>query len=171
MFLNTRINGVVSEVAGPVEFEVEKIRRGTLQNPLSDQHDDYYENLAETFTKIQMLEHKIEKASDRVDTYQSMLMGIKNDISESSKLVFDLVEMKNKLERKIGGSESKKEVGEKDNLTIYDRLWSARGGWYPNSYGPTALHMRSYDIAKKMLDRLEPEISNYLSKVDEVAKI
>ena len=58
--------------------------------------------------------------------------------------------MKNKLERKIGGSESKKEVGEKDNLTVYDRLWSARGGWYPNSYGPTALHMRSYDIAKKM---------------------
>ena len=74
-----------------------------------------------------MLEHKIEKASDRVDTYQSVLMGLKNDISESSKLVFDLVEMKNKLERKIGGSESKKEVGEKDNLTIYDRLWSARG--------------------------------------------
>ena len=98
-------------------------------------------------------------------------MRLKNNISESSKLVFDLVEMKNKLERKIGGSESKKEVGEKDNLTIYDRLWSARGGWYSNSYGPTALHMRSYDIAKKMLVRLEPEISDYLSKVDQVGKI
>ena len=171
LFLYTRINGVVSEVAGPVELEVEKIRRGTLQNPLSDQHDSYYKKLAEAFTKVELLEHKIEKASDRVDTYQSVLMRLKNDISKSSKLVFDLVEMKNKLERKIGGSESKKEVGEKDNLTIYDRLWSARGGWYPNSYGPTALHMRSYDIAKKMLDRLEPEISNYLSKVDEVGKI
>ncbi len=171
LFLYTRINGVVSEVAGPVELEVEKIRSGTLQNPLSDQHDKYYKKLAETFTKVELLEHKIEKASDRVDTYQSVLIGLKNDISKSSKLVFDLVEMKNKLERKIGGSESKKEVGEKDNLTIYDRLWSARGGWYPNSYGPTALHMRSYDIAKKMLDRLEPEISDYLSKVDEVGKI
>ena len=171
LFLYTRINGVVSEVAGPVELEVEKIRSGTLQNPLSDQHDEYYKKLAESFTKVEMLEHKIEKASDRVDTYQSVLMGLKNDISKSSKLVFDLVEMKNKLERKIGGSESKKEVGEKDNLTVYDRLWSARGGWYPNSYGPTALHMRSYDIAKKMLDRLEPEISDYLSKVDEVGKI
>ena len=171
LFLYTRINGVVSEVAGPVELEVEKIRRGTLQNPLGDQHDSYYKKLAEAFTKVELLEHKIEKASDRVDTYQSVLMRLKNDISKSSKLVFDLVEMKNKLERKIGGSESKKEVGEKDNLTIYDRLWSARGGWYPNSYGPTALHMRSYDIAKKMLDRLEPEISNYLSKVDEVGKI
>jgi hypothetical protein len=31
--------------------------------------------------------------------------------------------------------------------------------------------MRSYDIAKKMLDRLEPEISDYLSKVDKVGKI
>ena len=171
LFLYTRINGVVSEVAGPVELEVEKIRRGTLQNPLSDQHDSYYKKLAEAFTKVELLEHKIEKASDRVDTYQSVLMRLKNDISKSSKLVFDLVEMKNKLERKIGGSESKKEVGEKDNLTIYDRLWSARGGWYPNSYGPTALHMRSYDIAKKMLDRLEPEISDYFSKVDEVGKI
>ena len=91
LFLYTRINGVVSEVAGPVELEVEKIRRGTLQNPLSDQHDSYYKKLAEAFTKVELLEHKIEKASDRVDTYQSVLMRLKNDISKSSKLVFDPV--------------------------------------------------------------------------------
>ena len=24
----------------------------------------------------------------------------------------------------------------------------ARGGWYPNSYGPTELHMQSFEIAQ-----------------------
>jgi hypothetical protein len=77
----------------------------------------------------------------------------------------------NMLERKVGGSESKAEVGEKDFLTISDRLWAARGGWYPNSYGPTQQHMKSFDIAKEMFNRVKPEMDAYFEKVKEVGKI
>jgi hypothetical protein len=31
-----------------------------------------------------------------------------------------------------------------------DRLSNARGGWFGNSYGPTELHMQSFDMAKEM---------------------
>ena len=171
LFLNKRVNGVVTEIAGPVELEVEKIRSGTLTNPMKDEHDQYYKNLADFSSVVNTYQHKFEKANTRVSTYQRMLMQITTNIPEASKSLYELTETMNMLERKVGGSEAKAEVGEKDFLTISDRLWAARGGWYPNSYGPTQQHMKSFDIAKEMFNRVKPEMDAYFEKVKEVGKI
>ena len=77
----------------------------------------------------------------------------------------------NMLEKKIGGSKAKAEIGEKDFLTISDRLSTARGGWYPNSYGPAQLHMQSFDSAKEMFKRVKPEMDAYFENVEKVGKI
>ena len=171
LFLKKRVNGVVTEIAGPVELEVEKIRSGTLTNPMKDEHDQYYKNLADFSSVVNTYQHKFEKANTRVSTYQRMLMQITTNIPEASKSLYELTETMNMLERKVGGSEAKAEVGEKDFLTISDRLWAARGGWYPNSYGPTQQHMKSFDIAKEMFNRVKPEMDAYFEKVKEVGKI
>ena len=171
LFLNKRVNGVVTEIAGPVELQVEKIRSGTLTNPMEDEHDQYYKNLADFSSVVNSYQHKFEKANTRVSTYQRMLMQITTNIPEASKSVYELTETMNMLERKVGGSEAKAEVGEKDFLTISDRLSTARGGWYPNSYGPTQQHMKSFDIAKEMFNRVKPEMDAYFDKVEKVGKI
>ena len=72
----------------------------------------------------------------------------------------------NDLNRTFGGSETRKEVGEKDYLTISDRLSSARGGWYPNTYGPTSLHMNSFNMAKELFTQMQPKADDYISKVN-----
>ena len=45
----------------------------------------------------------------------------------------------NELKREVGGSKSKAEVGEKDFLTLNERLSNAKGGWSPNSYGVSCI--------------------------------
>ena len=171
LFLKKRVNGVVTEIAGPVELEVEKIRSGTLTNPMKDEHDQYFKSLADFSSVVNTYQHKFEKANTRVSTYQRMLMQITTNIPEASKSLYELTQTMNMLERKVGGSEAKAEVGEKDFLTISDRLWAARGGWYPNSYGPTQQHMKSFDIAKEMFNRVKPEMDAYFERVKEVGKI
>ena len=171
LFLNTRVDGVVTKIAGPVELQVEKIRSGTLANPKKDEHDQYYKNLADFGSVVNSYLHKFEKANTRVSTYQRMLMQITTNIPEASKSVYELAETMSMLERRVGGSEAKAEVGEKDFLTITDRLSTARGGWYPNSYGPTMQHMQSFDIAKEMFNRVKPEMDAYFEKVKKVGKI
>ena len=100
-----------------------------------------------------------------------MLMQITTNIPEASKMLYDLTETMNALDRKVGGSDAKGEIGEKDFLTISERLSTARGGWYPNSYGPTETHMRSFDIEKEMFNRVKPEMDAYFEKVEKVGKI
>ena len=171
LFLKKRVNGVVSDLAGPVELEVEKIRSGTLSNPMADKHDQYYADLAEFSKVVSSYQHMFEKANARVRTYQRMLMQITTNIPEASSSLYELTETMNMLERKVGGSKAKAEVGEKDFLTISDRLSNARGGWYPNSYGPTQLHMESFDIAKEMFKRIKPEMDAYFENVEKTGKI
>ena len=46
-----------------------------------------------------------------------------------------------------------------------DRLSNARGGYFGNSYGPTALHMQSFEMAKEMFDRSKPKMNSFISRV------
>ncbi len=171
LFLNKRVDGIISEIAGPVELEVEKIRSGTLTNPMKDKHQEYYARLAEFSSVVSKYQHRFEKSKARVGAYQKMLMQIKTNIPKASNMLYELTESMNSLERKVSGSKAKGEIGEKDFLTISDRLFAARGGWYPNSYGPTQLHMQSFDIAKEMFNRVKPEMDAYFEKVVIVGKI
>ena len=63
----------------------------------------------------------------------------------------------------FSGNASKKEIGEKDYPTIMDRLSVAQRGFYGNSYGPTKLHMDSFEIAKNMWNKLKVEIQEFNS--------
>ena len=76
----------------------------------------------------------------------------------------------NSLKIEIGGSPSKAEIGEKDNVSIISRLYNAKGGWYPNSYGPTELHMNSFKMANTLFNKLKSKIDNYLEKVNNLGK-
>ena len=69
------------------------------------------------------------------------------------------------VDRLLEGSSSKAEVGEKDNLTLSYRLYFAANGLMDNSYGPTPLHMESFEVAKTLFAELKPMIENFVLDV------
>ncbi|MEC9187446.1 MAG: hypothetical protein VX462_05775, partial [Bacteroidota bacterium] len=155
----------ISFLGGPVSLEVERIRSNILTNPLADQHESYYMNLASFTKEVRTYQYQFEKANDLVKTMKAHLKFVKYNKEEIAKEIYSLVEIMNDLNRTFGGSDTRKEVGEKDFLTISDRLSSARGGWYPNTYGPTALHMNSFNMAKELFTQMQPKADDYISRV------
>ena len=111
------------------------------------------------------------KAMARVATYERNLNQIKSNKEELTKAVYQLRDKMNVLDREFSGSAAKAEIGEKDRLNIMDRLMKARGGWYPNSYGPTELHMQSFEIAMQMYERSKPKIDGFVEEVRELGKL
>ncbi len=61
----------------------------------------------------------------------------------------------------LNGSSAKKEVGEKEELSIGDRINFAASGLNGNSYGQTKLHMENYDIAKSMFEEIKPQLEEF----------
>ena len=165
------IKGVVTEISEPSVLVVERIKAGTLTNPESDKHNDYFNKLASLYKKINQYSSMFEKSSERVKSYKAMVKYVSNNRSDMEKNIASIAKTQNNLYSKLYGSKSKKEVGEKEPQSIFDRLSNARGGWYSSSYGPTKLHMKSFDIAKEMFNRIKPEMDAYFENVKKVGKI
>ena len=165
-----RVEGELTPLATQQSFDVERIRKNTLSNPLASKHKDYYKSIAELTKKVRTYEHLFNKANKRVVSYQNNLSYINEQRTALTKQVYELVNTMNVLKREIGGSKSRAEVGEKDKVSLNSRLYNSKGGWYPNSYGPTELHMESFNIATELFNRLKPKLDDYLEKVKSVGK-
>jgi hypothetical protein len=168
--LYKRVGGDLTELAGPVSLEVERIRENVLTNPLAGKHKEYSKALAEFTAAVSVYQHKFKKATARVSTYERNLKNLKSNRAELTKALYALRDEMNALEREFGGSAAKAEVGEKDRLTLMDRLSNARGGYFGTSYGPTALHMASFDMAKEMFNRAKPKMDSFISRVNSLGK-
>ena len=168
--LYKRVGGDLTELAGPVSLEVERIRKSVLTNPVADKHKEYNKALADLNTKVRVYQHKFKKATARVSTYERNLKNLKSNRAELTKALYALRDEMNALEREFGGSAAKAEIGEKDRLTLMDRLSNARGGWFGNSYGPTELHMQSFEMAKEMFNRAKPKMDSFISRANSLGK-
>ena len=166
-----RHNGEITKISEPTTLTVERIRQGTLVNPELNSHDKYYEDLTELYQKVGQYGSWFEKSNDKLRSFKSSVKYVSQNRVDIEKKIDALSDEKNTLYAKLYGSVSKKDVGEKEPQTIFDRLSNARGGWYSSSYGPTKLHMKSYDMAKEMFIRLKPEMDAYFENVNKVGKI
>ena len=63
----------------------------------------------------------------------------------------------------LNGYASKDEVGEKDTPTLSSRISVAQNGLNGGTYGPTKMHMESYEIAKELYNRLKPKMDQFIS--------
>jgi len=169
--LYKRVGGDLTKLSDPVSITVERIRENVLKNPNADKHEQYNVALAELTTSVNKSSHVFMKAMARVATYEKNLNQVKTNKEELTKAVYILRDKMNVLDREFSGSVAKAEIGEKDKLNIMDRLMKARGGWYPNSYGPTELHMQSFEIAKQMYDRSKPKIDSFVEEVSKLGKL
>jgi photosystem II stability/assembly factor-like uncharacterized protein len=169
--LYKRIGGILEQIADPVEIEVDRIRENILKNPNAEKQEQYNIALAELTTSINTSSHIFTKAMARVSTYERSLNQLKTNKEQLTKAVYELRNKMNILDRDFSGSAAKAEIGEKDRLNIMDRLMKARGGWYPNSYGSTKLHMESFDIAKEMYERAKPKINEFVKEVNALGKL
>ena len=165
-----RVDGTLTDLGQKQQFEVERIRKNTLNNPMATKHKAYYESIAALTKKVKAYDHKFNKANKRVAAYKKSLGYVNEQRTTLTKEVYDLVETMNSLKREIGGSSSRAEVGEKDNVSLNSRLYNSRGGWYPNTYGPTELHMESFKMANELFKRLQPKVNAYIAKVNSIGK-
>ena len=167
--LHQQIDGKITALAGPQTFEVERIRKNVLQNPIADQRDEFIEKLIALDKVIDIANHSFEKSSKHLKTLLKALPYVDSSQEDLSSKLHSLRELMNEIKRLMEGSSSKAEVGEKDDLTLSYRLYFAASGLYGNSYGPTPLHMKSFEVAENLFAEINPMIASFVSAVDTVS--
>ncbi len=159
----SRINGEVSQLSKPQTFEIVRIRKGTLNNPMADKADAYAKSLKAFKTNYETALHNFNKASKKLKAYDKALAYVKTKPGEIESTINRLKANMHDLHRAFYGNSSKAEIREKEVQLISSRLSVAQRG-LNTSYGPTPLQMESLDIAKTIFNRMAPQLTKFIEE-------
>ncbi|WP_223550986.1 sialidase family protein [Aestuariivivens sp. NBU2969] len=156
------IEGGVKTLGTTQTFEVGRIRKNTLKNPISNIEINNYINELEIFlVAVQQSKNQFEKASTKLKTFEKALTYLEKVPGNLEQQIFDLNKTMQDIKTILEGSSSKQEIGEKDVISIMGRLSTAQSALFKGTYGPTKMHLESFDIAKILYNRVKPKIIEF----------
>ncbi|MBU2651076.1 MAG: glycosyl hydrolase [Bacteroidetes bacterium] len=152
-----QVNGVVTELGGPVEFEVVRMRKGGLQGASEDEIIAFTLEVRELRKAAGAASIILENSMKKTEKMQDALTRaevVPGDLEQKlHKLRADLLD----LEEKMYGNKSKQEIGEQSPPNINTRLYFAMGGT-GSTYGPTKSMKESLEMGKKEFAAVKSEL-------------
>ncbi len=158
------VDGEMTQLGDTKQFEVERIRKNVLENPLASQFATYKKELMEFSRMLDITRNDFGKAEKKIKTFARALSYVKTAPSTLEGEIAAVTKTMNSLKLALNGSSSKAEVGEKDDPTIQDRLRVGQRGLMGNSYGPTKMHMESFEMAKAEFSKLAPKLKKLITE-------
>jgi hypothetical protein len=160
--LSTKVDGVVTDVAGPENFEVTRVFKGVLDGTPPTDTAAFMQNVA-------ALQRSVSAASQAAaigfKTIDNLEKAIARSTVEPGTLDTELEELKQELyeiDEALSGNSSRRSMGEPRVPTVSGRLRVASRTNGQSDYGPTATHRRAFEIASEEFSRIEPDLRQLL---------
>lgn len=157
----SKINGSIEALGDSQTFEVARIRENVLDNPVANDIETYVKDFKSFKSEFESILNKFNNTSKKLEAYDKASIyansnpgTLENEISALKKEMFALKQL-------ISGNSSKKEIVEKDVQSIASRLSVASRG-FNTTYGPTKTHMKSFDMAKMLFNRIKPRLTKFI---------
>ena len=161
--LYKQIEGSITQIADPIEFEVAPLYKSSIKDVNLDEVAEFWREMEELDQYLTATSRSISNGIKRVMAMENALavsnveFGSLYSQWEELRLEFDA------LYTKLGGNHSKKQVGARTVMTIWDRYNVAQTGVEMSAYGPTAMHLESIVIAKEEHAALRAELEILLN--------
>ena len=163
------VNGGVKELTESKTFDIKRIRKNVLENPLTSKIDEYILELHKFEIQYSTMISDYIKSKNKQSTFENILRFVKNIDNDLLTKLKELRDHMNSIDVLLYGNKSKKEIMEKDVPQISQRLGIAKRG-LNDSYGPTKNHMNSFDIAKTQWNSISPRIEKFIKEVNYLSK-
>lgn len=164
------VKGKLSQLADPVTFEVEPLRKGALEGASPTVAASFwreYETVVRSNSATQMV---IKKGFSRIKALQKALANSTSDIGEMDD---NLASLKNELialDKALNGSSAKNEIGEKTPTTISSRIFTLYLGVSRSTYGPTTTQKETIKIVNKQLKAIQTKWNSIDANLSKMAK-
>lgn len=154
VFLSKEVDGEITILSDTIDFEVVPLRKGTLKGSDYKEVARFWRELSSFRADLQLLRMNFEELKKKSIAMQKALKRADVLDSELNKKIYELRRDLLKIENDAFGSPSRNEVGEHNPPNISDRLRAVSSGVMNSTYGPTKMHKKTFEIAKKEYKRL-----------------
>jgi len=147
-------NGNITALSDTVAVLVEQLQHGALGKTDAQAVAAFWKELSDFQSRISIMQIELSDAKARAIAMQRALVASNNKLPGLVKQIADYKTNLDKLERRLNGSPSKAEVGEKDVPNLGDRFRYAVMGTRMSTAGPNASHREAMRLAKIELDEV-----------------
>ncbi|MFO7894222.1 MAG: hypothetical protein R6U63_10840 [Longimicrobiales bacterium] len=156
--------GEVTELAGPMEFEVEPAFEGALERVPADVVAAFREEVEAFAHEMTRVNDLLQEQIQKVEAMQIALSRADRPDAELTSRLYDTRLELLGLREQLRGSEAKREVGERGPPTPSSRLSVGYRG-LSTTYGPTEMHRQSVRVGQAELAPIRAEIERYADEV------
>ena len=161
--LSKQVDGVITNLSDPMPFSVEPLRKGALEGASPEKVVEFWQEIASLQRTTTAVSAALTKAMARIE---HMRTALARSTAAPGTLDNDLHMLNQNLlamQEKLGGNQSKNQVGEKQSPTVSGRLNAVMTGTFYATYGPTPSHERTIEIARKQFQEIRSEFENILT--------
>ena len=163
--LSKVVDGVVTDLAGPQNFNVVPLREmGALKGASYDEISAFRVEVENFQEDIKATSTVLENAMKKIG---AMNIALSRADKESKELVTKIHAAKQQLldlNIEMNGNPAKEEVGEKSNPTPMNRMFVGFRA-LSTTYGPTPMHKESVAIGKKQLEGIKSSLKQITNSV------
>ena len=161
--LAKRIDGEVTPLAGPVEFDVEQLRDGALEGAPTDEVAAFWKRLQDMQRKLSAANRTLADARDKVDALRTGLARSTAAAGDLDQQLYALDQQLFDIEEQISGKPSMETLNESQH-TISGRVFVVMIGVGRSTYGPTPTHERSLEIAEQRFGDVRTELNEIVEQ-------
>lgn len=152
------INGEFTQLADPISFEVVQMREGTLKGAAPEVTAGFWKEVEGVRGSVTATSAALRNSLKRVELMRKALARTQVEPQELERRISEVRSQLISLDNELNGNRSKQEVGENQKHTVNDRLSAAMLGTFGSTYGPTATHQKSLEIAKRQLGGIKEKL-------------
>ena len=166
--LHLEKEGSVTPLDGPISFEVKPIREGVLKGASYEDYDSFRVALTELMKEMNAVQ---DVFSESIKKHKALKVALSRSNIAPGPIEGQLASLDNEINaiNKLSGSPSRSEIGERNPASMQSYLYNAMNGM-ENSYGPTGINKKSYEIAKKMLTTIKAKVEALDSSITPIEK-
>lgn len=153
-------NGKTTVLSEAVPFEVKPLYKGALDGNSFAKTEAYRQEMIALQKSVSALSKTLSNTGKRIQAMQEALSRSYASTGKLDSILYTLKVDLDLLDKKLNGSKSKREVGEKDNPTLRHYYRVAMSGATNGTYGPTTLHRENLGIASAELKEIKAELED-----------
>lgn len=162
-------NGSVEKLDGPVSFNVNPLRKGTLEGSSYDDYNNFRNKVSALYIEISKYEDEFNMIKNKVQLLEKASMQLQEFSPEIIKKIADFKSKYSMVEYDLNGNPARAEIGEWDKVTLANRVRIAMQG-LSTSYGPTELNSSNLEIAVNMFNESKGIIESLKIELDSLEK-
>ena len=157
--LYKQVDGAVSQLGEPVDFEVERLREGALPGSNPDVTAAFWRSYEGASEGAALLGMELNKTTRRVQAMQKALQQSEAVPGTLDKQLSDLRNTLLTMNSEFNGNPAKNQMGAKTKPTIGGRLFTLQVGVGNSTYGPTETHKGTLKIITDQLSALNSRLN------------